>query len=186
MNGNSQKFCTKCGAQLDPDSFFCAKCGTPTANAAMGGDPQTGGQTYGQPQAPINPNISFKEYVNTYAPPFCRKEIRNACIVGYICIGLSGLVSIALNPLGLIDVLVFLGLYLGVHLAKSKACAILALVLSGLEILAGLVLTGTLSGWLWIVAGACAVSSLFKANKHYKAFKAGANGNMNYNNNDFR
>ncbi len=187
MNENGHIFCTKCGTQLKSDAFFCTKCGTPTANAAMDGSAQSNTKNATFTNVPINPNIGFKEYVDNYAPQSCRKEIRNACIVAYVCIGISAVVSLAFSPIGLIDVLAFLGLYLGVHIARSKVCAIIALVLSGIEVLASLVLTGVLGGWLWIVAGVSAVVALFKADKHYKYFKSSLNNNSSFSTpNDFR
>lgn len=182
---NGYMFCTKCGAQIKSDAFFCTKCGAPTSNASMNGS-NPNNMNAGYNNAPINPNVGFKEYVDKYAPPFIRKEIRNACIVAYVCMGISAVISLAFSPIGLIDVLAFLGLYLGIHIGRSKVCAIAALALSGVEVIAGLLLTGAFGGWLWIVAGVCAVVGIFKADKYYKGFKANLN-NSNYDwQNNFR
>ncbi|MBQ8831426.1 MAG: zinc-ribbon domain-containing protein [Oscillospiraceae bacterium] len=148
------KFCTTCGAQLPDDATYCTSCGASLA-------------------APVNRNISFKEYIGTYAEPTLVKNIKSSAIVCYVCLAISLIFAILYNYLGLIDVVVLGGLTLGMHLGKSKACAIALLVCSILSTLIALVSTGQFSGWLWIVASGWAVTSFSKLTKAYKAFQAG-------------
>ncbi len=163
-------YCKNCGAQLDKEAFFCNSCGTFTQNAANLENPVQPEQ----PQQPsVDPNITKKEYYNKYAPASIKKAIRNAAIWCYVCGGLTVLSAVLMNPLGIIDGLVFIGLGLGVHLGQSKACAIIALVLACLEVVLALALTGMLSGWLWIVAGICCIIAVNKLDKSYKQFKQG-------------
>ncbi len=112
--------------------------------------------------------VTKAEYFKKYAPESFAKNIKTTAIIGYACAGINALLSVAVNPLGLIDSVIFLGLTLGVHLGKSKGCAIGMLVYAIFTVVLGLVLTGTLSGWLWIIAGASAVSVFSNAEKRYK------------------
>ena len=149
------KFCTSCGAQLDDNAAFCTGCGTTQA-------------------APINRNITFKEYMETHADPAHLKSIKTSAIICYVCLGISAVIAILFNLLGLIDVVVLGALTFGMHLGKSKGCAIALLVCSILSTVIALVSTGQISGWLWIIASVTAVSAYSKMSKAYEAFKAGA------------
>lgn len=177
MDNNEFIYCKNCGAQLDKNAFFCISCGTATANS-QNIDP-TADQTV---QEDIDPNISKKDYINKYAPASIKKAIRNSAIWCYICGGITVVSALLINPFAILDGLAFIGLGLGVHLGKSKACAIIALVLSILEVVIALLATGMLSGWLWIIAGVSCVVSTNKADKCYKQFKWGA---VSGNNGDF-
>lgn len=175
MENNEFIYCKNCGAQLDKEAFFCNACGTATQNSENLEVPV-------QPQQPqIDPNISKKDYIDKHAPDI-KRQIRNAAIWCYICGGITVASAVMLNPIGIIDGLVFVGLGLGVHLGKSKACAIIALVLACVEVGLALALTGMLSGWLWIIAGVCCVIATNKADKRYNQFKQGlyTDGNQNF------
>lgn len=113
--------------------------------------------------------ISKKEFINKYAEPSLRNNIRNIAIFCYVCAGLTFVVSCLLNPFGIIDALLLAGFALGMHLGKSKVFAILILVLSIIEVIAGLV-SGAASGVIWVVAGITAVITFNKIDKQYKQF----------------
>ena len=194
QQNNDYMFCTKCGTKLEKTAFFCNSCGAPTANA-----PNEESQTpnFSAPDytyapqfdcASVDRNISKSEFVKKYAPKSVRNGITAAAIIGYICAGLTAVVSLVSNPLGLVDALAFLGLMLGVHLGKNLPCAIIALALSVFEVVVALVALGSPSGWLWIVAGVLAVVNTAKAGSLYRQFRAGAsiNGIPDFNQNNFR
>jgi len=157
------KFCTNCGAQLSDETIFCTGCGQNTAEASPAAT-----ATY------VDRNISFKEYMAKYADPAHLKNIKTSAIVCYICLGITVVFSILFNYFGLIDSVILGALTLGMHLGKSKGCAIALLVVSILSTLVALVSTGSFSGWLWIVASITAVSAYSKISKAYKEFQAGA------------
>lgn len=73
-----------------------------------------------------------------------------------------------MNPVGIIDALVLAGLALGMHLAKSKVCAILILILSVVEVVAS-IMYGAFPFW-WLIAGISAVVTFSKIDKQYKQF----------------
>lgn len=146
--------CVKCGATLVPGGKFCPIC------AHVVGAPAPEGMQ-------IPAGISIKEYRKQYAGESFRRNVRNAAIVGYICAGINAVISLIAVPLGLIDSVIFLALTLGMHLGKSKGCAIGMLVYAIFTVVVGLVATGTLGGWLWIVAGVNALIVFKNADKKY-------------------
>lgn len=133
----------------------------------------TGDTANENPQKALNTAlISKKEYMKKYAAENVRKDIRNAAITGYICSGLTLVLGTAMiNPAGVFLGFIIAGLVLGFHLAKSKACAIIWLIIVSVDCIISLATIGKPSGWLMIVAGVWAVKALNRADKEYKAFR---------------
>ena len=155
------KFCTSCGSQLEDSASFCTSCGATQA-------------------APINRNISRDEYLNTYADPKLKKEIKSGVIICYVLLALNLVVGIITSIMSsyfnwttISTVIIYGGLTLGMHLKKSKGCAIALLVLSSLSTLITLIFAHTFSGYLWIAIAICAIIAFSKLNKDYAQFKAG-------------
>lgn len=177
-------FCTSCGAQLPSGTLFCSVCGQKRDNAT----PAQAGNSYTQEQQPqpqpqyTNPfdahataayppagqYVSRKEFIEKYVQPSLRKNIKSISILCYVCAGLTFLMSIAVNPYGIIDALVLLGFALGMNIAKSRVCAILILILSILEVILSLIV-GAFPFW-WLIAGISAVITFNKIEKQYKEF----------------
>ena len=148
------KFCTHCGFQLDDSAAFCTSCGTNLVS-------------------PINRNISREEYIQNHADPKHLKEIKTCAIIGYVLLAINLFVAIFVSWLSLIDVVVYGTLTLCMHLKKSKGCAIALLVISIISSLVALVITGSFTGYLWIILSICAVVAFRKLDKAYNEFKAG-------------
>jgi len=164
------KFCTSCGAQMEDNAAFCTSCGTAagspvTSNSAV----HTPTPTYTY----VNRNITFKEYLETQADPAHLKTIKTSAIVCYICLAISLIFAILFNYAGLIDVVILGALTLGMHLGKSKVCAIILLIYSIISTLIAFASTGSFTGYLWILASILAVVSYSKLTKAYKAFQTG-------------
>lgn len=146
--GNAPMFCTGCGTQLPEGTRFCSVCGQSCLDtndqSAVSQSNMSYQQTYtqqnafnNQNEAPILPagySVSRKEFIDKYAQPSLRKNITSIAILCYVCAGVTFIVSCLLNPLGIIDALILAGLALGMHLVKSKVCAILILVFSIIEV----------------------------------------------------
>ena len=167
------RFCTGCGTEIPAGTNFCSNCGqavsdqnaTQAPPAQQQVYPQYNDQVAGQP--PQGQFISKKEYINNYIPSF-KRDVRNIAVVCYICAGLNAIISLILNPFGILDSLILLGITLGMHLGKSKVCAILLLIFACIEALYGIIATGTPTGILWVIAGIWAVITFNKADKEYK------------------
>lgn len=121
-----------------------------------------------QPLPPAGYSVSRKEFIEKYAQPSLKKNITSIAILCYVCAGLTFIVSCLIYPLGIIDAVVLTGFALGMHLGKSKVCAILILILSIIEVIMGIVI-GSVPIW-WLIAGISAVITFNKIDKQYKAF----------------
>lgn len=122
---------------------------------------------------PVLPaGITKREYIKNYAGDHFRRQLRNTAIVGYICAGLNLIVALALNAYALIDVAIILGLTLGMHLGKSKGCAVGMLIYGIYAVVSSLIFNGSFGGWLLLVLGIMAVQVFDKAEKHFKQLTA--------------
>lgn len=179
---NAPVFCNGCGNQLPEGTQFCSVCGQKgpvanvvnTATQCPSSNQQTAPQTnyYAPTETSLPPAgypVSRKEFINKYAQPSLRKNITSIAILCYVCAGLTFIVSCLLNPMGIIDALILAGFALGMHLAKSKMCAMLILIFSIIEVLLSLV-SGSFPFW-WLVAGVSAVTTFNKIENQYKDFR---------------
>lgn len=122
---------------------------------------------------PVLPaGITKKEYIKNYAGDHFRRQLRNTAIVGYICAGLNLIVALTLNAYALIDVAIILGLTLGMHLGKSKGCAVCMLIYGIYAVVSSLIFNGSFGGWLLLVLGIMAVQVFDKAEKRFKQLTA--------------
>ena len=166
-----KKYCRNCKAEVPADASSCANCGysdfDEVEQEAYGAyEGFTGQTTKSMPQ-------NRKDFIDNYADPSLRKEIKNYAILCYVCAGLSMVVAIAFNFLGIIDALILLGLSLGMHLGRSKVCAVLILVMGAVSMIVNLIVSGQIAGWLVLLAGIFAVKVFNKADKQYKAYLEG-------------
>lgn len=157
VSSEAATYCVKCGTELAPGSVFCPSC------SHMVGQPYESAQEVQLPEG-----TTENEYYKHYAGEGFNKSLKSAAIVAYICAGLNAALAVALNPLGLLDSLIFLGIALGMHLGKNKICAYALLGYAIFTVVVGLVMSGTFSGWLWLVAGITAVTTFRNAKKRYK------------------
>lgn len=124
----------------------------------------------------ITRDISFKEFYQKHCSDPVKKNIKGAAILLYFCSAITLLVSFAATALGVdimaaaLDAFLLLGLALGIHIGKSRACAVIVLVYSILNCLYALISTGKMSGYLIIIAGIYATIYTFKARKEYKDY----------------
>lgn len=117
----------------------------------------------------IPAGCTLKEYRMNYASASLRKNIKTWSVVAYVLVGLNVVVSLLVNVWGLIDAAVLLGLTLGVHLKKSKGCAIALLVFSIVSCLITLIGSGSLSGWWWIILAVSYLETIKKMDREYHA-----------------
>lgn len=194
------KQCPNCGQILPDEGKFCTSCGASLATAeqqansvptnsipgtefsdapvhpdATGyGAPGYGAQPYGYggyaPRA-----ATKKEFLKLPANDKVRKEINTCAIICYICAGITALVGLLVmkQPLILLDVALLVGLGLGIHLAQSRACAVVLLVYAVYSMVVGLIQNGQLSSYLVVIAGIFAVIYTFKAEKLWKEYQKG-------------
>ena len=117
-------------------------------------------------QAPVLP-ASKKEYYKKYAAQGFYYNLRITAILGYVLCGISALTALV-NPFVLLDVLIFLGLTLGMHLGKSKGCAIGITVYAALSMALVFAMTDTIGGWAWLIVGIYGIILFNNADKRYR------------------
>lgn len=152
-------YCPRCGAAWPDGRGYCARCGhiagepivTPEVAAGM----------------PAGTYVSKREYLKKYAGDGFKQNLRVCAIIGYVLCGIQ-LLTVLANPYVLIDLAICLGLTLGMHLGRSKGCAIGILVYFGFSAVVGLLTSGTLGGWAWLIVGLYALSGFNTAEKRYK------------------
>lgn len=122
-------------------------------------------------------SVSKKEYINKYAPANLRKSINSISIACYVLCGISIIGGLIMGSgwYVLIDAVILLAPVLGMHIAKSKVCAVILLVISIIECVLTSVMIGTVAGWWWIIASISAVSAFRKIDKEYNSFLLGGN-----------
>lgn len=132
---------------------------------------------YGQPaQGPTTQHMAGLTQAQFAKHPNMKKitgNIKAAGILFYICGGFTALTMFLTgNLLTLINIFIVVGLGLGVHIAKSRVCAIIVLVYSLYNLIYMLIATGRPGGYLIVAAGITAVIATFKYQKHWKLYQA--------------
>lgn len=182
------RFCSNCGTALKDDQVFCPNCGARTATSGVS-FPDDSNQPFTTPvsdqsQGFVPPAYSYrsqggsfkcttkKEFLALPENKKIRSQIRSAGIICYICGGITLVVAlIFMNMMTLLDVALVVGLGLGVHLAQSRVCAILLTVYAAFSVIVGIVVNGTISGWLLVVAAVVSVICTFNLEKAWKAYQ---------------
>ena len=169
---SSTIYCTNCGTQMPAGTVFCAACGQKRQDTNVQNVAQQHAHTFntsaGTPQVPAGYPISRKEFINQYAQLSIKRDIKSIAILCYVCAGLTFIVSCIMSPIGIIDALALAGLALGMHLGKSRGCAIAIFVLSIIETILSLT-AGSFPFWV-LLAGIAALVTFNKIEKQYKQF----------------
>lgn len=115
--------------------------------------------------------LKKKEFCEKYAGKKNKDDIKGAAFLTYICAAISvGLGFFMHNYSVLVDVVLIVGLALGVQIAKSRACAVLILIYACINTVIMSISYGRVSGWWLILAGVWAVRATFKLHKEYQKF----------------
>lgn len=124
----------------------------------------------------LKQDITFKEFYGSHCSLNIKKNINGAAIALYFCCALTFILSFVASALNIgsigsiIDAIFLLGLALGIHIGKSRACAVIVLIYSILNCIYSLVATGRMGGYLIIMAGFYAVIYTFMAHKEYNEY----------------
>lgn len=116
--------------------------------------------------------ITKREYIKHYAGDTFRRQLKGAAIFAYVLAGVNLLFALLASPAALVDVAILLGLGLGMHLGKSKLCAIGLLVYGIVGMVFNLIINGVFSGWLLVIMGVFSVMTFTRAEKRYKELTA--------------
>lgn len=127
----------------------------------------------GNPYVTPRAQLTQKEFYRHGAMSKIRGNIIVCAVIAYISAATTFLVNVLFVQyfFGIVDVLLLLGLGLGIQLGKSRACAIVLLVYSVINMLFSLVTTGRLGGYLVVICGVYAVISTFQFQKAWKEYE---------------
>lgn len=103
----------------------------------------------------------------------CRSYITGSAVMMYISATLTFIVNVLItsNVWGIIDVLLLLGLGLGIHLGKSRVCSIISCVYASFNVLYMIIAEGTAGGTLILIASIMAIVYTFKYQGAWEKYK---------------
>ena len=150
------KQCAQCGQFCEDGASFCTNCGTPLSR-------------WPSPSAVS----TKKEFLQLPENSRLKKELNSDAIVCYICAALTVILGVFVlkSPYFLIDVIIVLGMGLGIHLKQSKVCAVILCIYAVINTILGLINNGKISGYLLLIAGIYSVISTFKLDKQWKQYQ---------------
>ena len=171
--------CLHCGNQLLDGATSCPNCGAPVEASNMQGqfnpygqpNQFNQGQFYGQQGQNFGQKLTKKEFLKLPSLKKCKGNLNGAAILCYFCAACTLLVAVLMQSyLAILDVLLILGMGLGIQLAQSRVCAVILFVYSIYNLIIALLSSGTPSGWIIIVAGILAIIYTFKFQKAWKEY----------------
>lgn len=114
--------------------------------------------------------MSRKEFYRHAVMKRIRTNINTASIILYVCSVATFVLNVVLmnNVFGIVDVILVLGLALGIHIAKSRVCAGAMTIYSLINVIATAIGTGRLTGYLPVIA---AIYALVETCNFHKAWK---------------
>lgn len=191
--------CKSCGAPYPDSNSFCPHCGQPNelqGNPQNYGQPnqfQGYPQNYGQPNqfqsypqnfgqpnqyqnaypggAPSGPPMTKQQFFKLPGMRQSRVSLNGAACLAYVCVGFTLILALLSNPLSVLDAAILLGLALGMHLGRSRACAFVMLGYSIINVIFMLKVTRTFGGWFIVLAaimGCIATCQMHAAYKNYR------------------
>lgn len=154
--------CYQCGAQFADGMPNCPNCNAPASNQFPGG-----GQGYGVPQ-----NLTKKEFLHHPNLKKCSGNIKASAIILYVCAAFSLAVGFFMsNYAVLVDVLIIVGLALGIQLAQSRVCAILICIYAAFNVIYMTISSGHASGYLILIVAIDAIIATFQFQKAWKNYQ---------------
>lgn len=169
--------CQSCGSENVEGAKFCGRCGaamqqvqyanTPYVNYSPGGMPMNQGM-YSAGPVMNKKQFSKHPYLNNIT-----KGIRSAAILMYATAAITFAVTVVLggNVFAIIDVILIVGLGMGIQLAQSRACAVVTGIYSMINLIMTIVLLGKPGGWFVVVSGIFAIVYTFKFQRMWEEYQ---------------
>ena len=159
---DTSRICRGCGQVLTSEAKFCPICGSAVAEEQSGASAPHRG-------------VTKKEYRKHFAPAELYKQLKSYAIWGYVLVGINVAVALLFDAAALLDALLQLGLVLGIHLKRSKGCAIGLLVYTILMNVLYLIAMGSIGGIGWLIISIGSLRIFGKMDKAYEAWRNGLN-----------
>lgn len=192
--------CSQCGTDFNVDAElrFCPNCGatfnsapnntgagsqqsymaqdmdvTPVSQPVNQPVGQPVSQSVSQPVVPGNQNrITKSDFVKHENNAYFKRQFRSLGIAFYIIAAINIPLGFMLGAgvFSLIDVAIIGGLGCGVHLGKSRACAIIITVYASLNVLLSLLLGMGVMGYLILIIAISSIVNTYKLDGAYKKY----------------
>lgn len=150
--------CSKCGAELENNALVCPTCGQAVSDEARI-QAQAGGE-----------QLTKKDFLQLPAMKSCKSNIDGCGIVLYILGAINIVYQIYLRSFP-IDGIILVLLGLGIHLGKSRVCALICAAYSIFNVIYMVVQTGKVAGWWILLVGIDAVIYTFKYHSAWNKYK---------------
>lgn len=150
--------CSQCGQELENDALVCPFCGQAVSDEDRQ-QIQYGGK-----------NLTKKEFLQLPGMKNIKTNINTSGIAMYVL----GVINIALEvymKVLPIDGILLILLGLGIHLGKSRVCALLCALYSGFNLFYTMYTTGQRSGVLILIFAIDAVIYTFKYHKAWNEYQ---------------
>ena len=150
--------CSHCGVELESNASVCPFCGQAVPDVS-----RMQGQN-------VSKKLTKKEFLDLPEMKSYKKDITSCGIVLYILGGINIVVAIMSLMLPLDGI--FLILFgLGIHLGKSRVCAILCAAFGVVNSIYLGITTGKLGGWFILLTGFYAVKGIFKFHSAWNKYQ---------------
>ena len=166
------KHCQICGSPANDNDSACPSCGAPFPRNDQTNMPVQGNyQPYGA--APQPKATSIKEFLKLSENKKMRRELNSCAIICYVCAGITLILGLFVlqNPYSLIDVALLIGLGLGIHLARSRVCAVTLCAYAAVNMIITFIESGRFGGYLILIAGIYSIVYTFKLNKLWTQYQ---------------
>ena len=150
--------CSKCGAEMDNNALVCPSCGQAVSDEARI-----------QAQAGVG-SLTKKDFLKLPAMKSCKSNINTCGILLYILGAINIVLAFFMGTLPL-DGIILILLGLGVHLGKSRVCALICAAYSIFNLIYMMASTGKVAGWWIVVIGIDAVIYTFKYHSAWNKYK---------------
>ena len=166
------RFCKSCGAPLESDESMQQNNTYQSENVCQQNNTYQSENVCQQNNQYVMPESMYsgttrmtkKEFNECANIKSITKNITAAAIIAYVIGAITFIVNVVMagNIAGLVDVMIVVGLGLGIHLAKSRACAVIITAYSIINFIYVILLSGMPGGWLIIVCGVYSIIYTFK------------------------
>ena len=147
--------CSKCGAELAANAQKCPSCGQAVTEEGHVKE------QYG------NKKLTKAEFLALPAMKTCKSNIVTCGIVLYILGAINIGIQVFTGNLP-VDGIILILLGLGIHLARSRVCAILCTIFGTFNVIYMVATTGRVAGW-WILL--VAIYALIYTFKYHSAWR---------------
>lgn len=150
--------CSNCGTEFESNALVCPFCGQAVSEEAR------------LQEQYANKKMTKEEFFKLPAMKSCKNNVNSCGIVLYVLGAINIVLQIVLGGLPIDGILMIL-LGLGIHLGKSRICAILCVAYGAFNVIYMMITTQSISGWWILVVAIYAVIYTFKYHSAWSKYQ---------------